>query len=64
MASVFPPGEQARAASLQIALIGAALCLILLFRPRGILGEASTLSRRLARGPLPADEEPADARRT
>ena len=35
-----PPGSQARAASLQVVLIGAALCAILLWRPRGLLGAA------------------------
>lgn len=34
-----PPEQQARAASLQIVAIGIGLCLILLLRPRGILGE-------------------------
>ncbi|QRM57760.1 branched-chain amino acid ABC transporter permease [Sinorhizobium sp. BG8] len=40
-----PPEQQARAASLQIVAIGVGLCLILLLRPRGILGEISVLSR-------------------
>lgn len=43
VASIFPPDQQARAASLQIVLIGVALCLVLLLRPYGILGEAGTL---------------------
>lgn len=64
-AALFPAGEQARAASLQIASIGAALCLILLLRPRGILGEKSVFARRLARRPsqpfAPAAEEPPHA---
>jgi branched-chain amino acid transport system permease protein len=34
-----PPEQQARASSLQIVAIGIGLCLILLLRPRGILGE-------------------------
>ncbi|TWF58681.1 branched-chain amino acid ABC transporter permease [Neorhizobium alkalisoli] len=34
-----PPEQQARASSLQIVAIGVGLCLILLLRPRGILGE-------------------------
>lgn len=33
-----PPEQQARASSLQIVMIGVGLCLILLLRPRGILG--------------------------
>ena len=47
IAAVFPAGEQARAASLQIVLIGVALCAILLWRPRGLLGEVSVVSRHL-----------------
>lgn len=47
IAALFPPGAQARAASLQIVLIGVALCAMLLWRPAGILGEASTVSRSL-----------------
>jgi len=35
----FPPGAQARAASLQIVLIGVSLCAILLARPRGLVGQ-------------------------
>ena len=48
VASLFPPGQQARAAALQIVLIGLGLCAILLFRPRGILGEARMISRHIA----------------
>jgi len=47
IAALFPPGEQARAATLQIVMIGIALCLILLWRPRGILGELRQVSRHL-----------------
>ena len=47
VAAVFPPDQQARAASLQIVMIGVALCLILLLRPRGILGEVQVISRHL-----------------
>ena len=36
--AVFPAGEQARAASLQVVLIGVMLCVILLVRPRGLVG--------------------------
>ncbi|HEV7254209.1 MAG TPA: branched-chain amino acid ABC transporter permease [Mesorhizobium sp.] len=50
-AALFPAGEQARASALQIASIGVALCAILLFRPRGILGERSLVARRFARRP-------------
>lgn len=45
VSSVFPADQQARAASLQIVMIGVALCAVLLLRPRGILGEAGTLRR-------------------
>jgi branched-chain amino acid transport system permease protein len=49
--SVFPAGWQARAAALQIALIGVGLCAILLWRPRGILGERRIVSRHLVTAP-------------
>lgn len=45
VSSIFPADQQARAASLQIVMIGATLCAVLLLRPRGILGEAGTLRR-------------------
>lgn len=48
--SFVPAGDQARAATLQIVVIGVALCVILLLRPRGILGELSVVSRYL-KGP-------------
>ncbi|MFV0383588.1 branched-chain amino acid ABC transporter permease [Paracoccus sp. (in: a-proteobacteria)] len=48
VSSVFSAGQQARAASLQIVMIGVALCAVLLLRPRGILGEADTLRRARA----------------
>ena len=47
IAALFPPDEQARAAALRIVLIGIGLCAILLLRPRGLLGEARTVSRHL-----------------
>jgi branched-chain amino acid transport system permease protein len=47
ISSIFPPGQQARAASLQIVMIGVALCAILMLRPRGILGEVKVVSRHL-----------------
>jgi branched-chain amino acid transport system permease protein len=53
VASLFPPGQQARAAALQIVLIGVGLCAILLFRPRGILGEVRMISRHIV-PPRPA----------
>jgi branched-chain amino acid transport system permease protein len=47
IAEVFPPDQQARAASLQIVIIGVMLCAILLWRPQGLLPEARTVSRHL-----------------
>jgi branched-chain amino acid transport system permease protein len=44
-ASIFPVEQQARAAALQIVLIGTLLSLVLLVRPQGILGEVRTVSR-------------------
>ena len=70
VASIFPPGEQARAAALQIVMIGVALCAILLLRPRGILGEQSVVSRylgKLRRGvaaPAPTEEKTENAANT
>ncbi len=60
IAALFPPGEQARAAALQIVLIGVSLCAILLLRPRGLLGEVRTVSRHLSRR-APARSPNADA---
>ncbi len=47
ISAVVPPEFQARAAALQIVLIGVAICLMLLLRPRGILGERRTVSRHI-----------------
>lgn len=47
VSTFFPPEQQARAASLQIVMIGVGLCLILLLRPRGILGEVRNVSRHI-----------------
>jgi branched-chain amino acid transport system permease protein len=44
-ATIFPPDEQARAASLQIVMIGVLLAVILIVRPRGLLAERMTVSR-------------------
>jgi len=52
--AVVPADQQARAATLQIVTIGVALCVILLLRPRGILGELRVVSRHL-------DARPRDA---
>jgi branched-chain amino acid transport system permease protein len=54
VSAIFPPAQQARAATLQIVMIGVALCIILLLRPRGILGELKTVSRHLLNLPTPA----------
>ncbi len=63
VSAVFPPEQQARAAALQIVLIGASLCAILLLRPRGILGEVSMVSRHLggSRTPIPPATEAQNA---
>jgi len=45
IAALFPPDQQARAAALQITMIGIMLAAILLFRPRGLIGERRTVSR-------------------
>lgn len=44
--ALFPPGAQARAASLQIVLIGVSLCIVLLLRPRGLIGAQGVVRRR------------------
>ena len=40
-----PQGEQAKAAALQVVLIGVLIALMLLWRPRGLLGEEVAVSR-------------------
>lgn len=47
ISAVVPPEAQARAAALQIVMIGLAICAMLLLRPRGILGEVRTVSRHI-----------------
>ncbi|HTO85808.1 MAG TPA: branched-chain amino acid ABC transporter permease [Methylomirabilota bacterium] len=54
MSAIFPPEQQARAAALQIVAIGVMLAVILLVRPRGLLGERKTVSRYVEAG----DEAP------
>lgn len=44
VSSFVPAEQQARAASLQIVAIGVGLCLMLLWRPRGLFGEVSPLT--------------------
>ena len=43
--NVVPQAEQARAAALQVVLIGVLIALMLLWRPRGLMGEATAVSR-------------------
>jgi branched-chain amino acid transport system permease protein len=45
VSSFVPAEQQARAASLQIVANGVGLCLMLLWRPRGLFGEVSPLTR-------------------
>jgi branched-chain amino acid transport system permease protein len=53
LAGVLLPGDlQARSASLRIVGIGLVLALVLLLRPRGVLGERKVVSRHIR----PADE--------
>jgi branched-chain amino acid transport system permease protein len=40
-----PPAEQARAAALQVVLIGVLIALMLVLRPRGLIGEEVSVSR-------------------
>jgi branched-chain amino acid transport system permease protein len=44
---IVPAGHQARAATLQVVLIGLVLMIILLVRPRGLLGEEAVVSRHM-----------------
>ncbi len=46
-----PVDQQARAASLQVVLIGVLLAAILLVRPRGLIGEEAAVSRHAGREP-------------
>ena len=48
--AVFPPGAQARAASLQIVLIGVSLCAVILLRPRGLVGTGGSRLRAKRQG--------------
>ena len=45
--AVLPPEMQARAAALQVVAIGTILCAILVVRPRGLLGERTSVSRHV-----------------
>ena len=48
LSALVPPLYQARAASLQIVIIGVVLAAVLVVRPRGLIGETKTVSRHLA----------------
>jgi branched-chain amino acid transport system permease protein len=47
ISAVLPPEQQARASALKIVMIGLGICLVLLLRPRGLLGEQKTVSRHV-----------------
>jgi branched-chain amino acid transport system permease protein len=48
LSALVPAVYQARAASLQIVIIGIVLAAVLVVRPRGLIGETTTVSRHLA----------------
>ena len=50
IAALVPPEQQARASALKIVMIGLAICMVLLLRPRGLLGELKTVSRHIDDG--------------
>jgi branched-chain amino acid transport system permease protein len=56
LSAVLPPEMQARGASLRVVLIGVMLVVVLLVRPRGLIGEEATVSRHLG---AEASREPA-----
>jgi len=43
-----PPSRAAQGAAIQVILIGLLLMLVLLFRPRGLIGEAAVVSRHVS----------------
>jgi branched-chain amino acid transport system permease protein len=49
VSAFFPPEQQARAASLELVIIGVLLAFILVVMPRGLLGEKMTVSRFVGR---------------
>ncbi len=49
LAALLPSDWQARGASLRVAAIGVVLAAVLLWRPRGLLGERAVISRHLGR---------------
>jgi branched-chain amino acid transport system permease protein len=56
LGAVAPSGQQARAAALQIVVIGVLLCIILLLKPRGLIGELGTVSRHIGDAGAPPDD--------
>ena len=49
VSKVVPPAHAAQGAAVQVILIGLVLVLMLLFRPRGLIGERPMVSRHLGR---------------
>ena len=47
VSKLVPPTHAAQGAAIQVILIGLALVLMLLFRPRGLIGERAIVSRHL-----------------
>jgi branched-chain amino acid transport system permease protein len=58
LAAFVPADQQARASALKIVMIGVAICLMLLLRPRGLLGELKTVSRHVEDGGDQAKDSP------
>jgi branched-chain amino acid transport system permease protein len=54
VAAMLPPAYQARAAALQLVMIGVLIAVILVLRPRGIIAEPLTVSRFVAVPPKPS----------
>jgi branched-chain amino acid transport system permease protein len=59
---IVPAQHQARAATLQVVLIGLMLVAILLVRPRGLLGEETVVSRHARSVPPAQETHPASSR--
>lgn len=56
LAALVPADQQARASALKIVMIGVAICLVLLLRPRGLLGELKTVSRHVEKSDAQAKD--------
>jgi branched-chain amino acid transport system permease protein len=50
--AILPPDLQVKGGAIQIILIGLVLMLVLLFRPRGILGERKAIAAERARSKI------------